>query len=262
MAPYSRLEIDLVRLLDRCESMAHEQQNQKQGLNWRLEKYVCTLQNQIIELSKAERKPNQDTMNDYTKRINFLKGIIETEKKGSLTEKALASQQLPRPLSSISATSRTNKSPAEKAQELHIKTKARIEKEMREELLGSKKDSQGLRNRRPGEESTKEDEESIDSVLQYHQNMQEKIAEDMVRMAQSLKHTSMMASNIIKKDHKKLETSTRLVDSNFVKLKQESDRIEEITNRHCACWMWIALAMVVIVFIMTILFIRVFPKRQ
>ena len=43
---------------------------------------------------------------------------------------------------------------------------------------------------------------SIDTVLQHHQNMQENIAEEMIRMAQSLKHTSLMAGNIIKEDSK------------------------------------------------------------
>jgi hypothetical protein len=28
-----------------------------------------------------DRKPNPDTMNDYTRRVNFLKGFIETERK-------------------------------------------------------------------------------------------------------------------------------------------------------------------------------------
>ena len=32
--------------------------------------------------------------------------------------------------------------------------------------------------------------------------MQENIADEMVKMAQSLKHTSMVASNIIKQDNK------------------------------------------------------------
>ena len=32
--------------------------------------------------------------------------------------------------------------------------------------------------------------------------MQENIAEEMIRMAQSLKHTSLMAGNIIKEDSK------------------------------------------------------------
>ena len=32
--------------------------------------------------------------------------------------------------------------------------------------------------------------------------MQEKIADEMIKMAQNLKHTSVMASNIIKEDNK------------------------------------------------------------
>jgi SNARE protein 1 len=39
-------------------------------------------------------------------------------------------------------------------------------------------------------------------VLEHHQNMQEKIAEEMIQMAQNLKHNSLVASNILKKDNK------------------------------------------------------------
>ena len=45
-------------------------------------------------------------------------------------------------------------------------------------------------------------EEGLDTVLEHHQNMQEKIAEEMIQMAQNLKHNSMVASNILKKDNK------------------------------------------------------------
>ena len=45
-------------------------------------------------------------------------------------------------------------------------------------------------------------EESLDAVLEHHQNMQEKIAEEMIQMAQNLKHNSLVASNILKKDSK------------------------------------------------------------
>lgn len=54
--------------------------------------------------------------------------------KGTINEKAISSQQLARPVSQI--TSKTNTNP-EKVHELHIKTKARIEKEMRDELMGT-----------------------------------------------------------------------------------------------------------------------------
>ena len=48
----------------------------------------------------------------------------------------------------------------------------------------------------------KKTDESLDAVLEHHQNMQEKIAEEMIQMAQNLKHNSMVASNIHKQDTK------------------------------------------------------------
>ena len=56
-------------------------------------------------------------------------------------------------------------------------------------------------NRSTGDKGDTKDE-SIDTVLQYHQNMQENIAEEMIKMAQNLKHSSVVASNIIKEDNK------------------------------------------------------------
>ena len=53
-----------------------------------------------------------------------------------------------------------------------------------------------------GDKKGDEKDESIDTVLKYHQNMQENIAEEMIKMAQNLKHTSVMASNLIKEDNK------------------------------------------------------------
>ena len=45
-------------------------------------------------------------------------------------------------------------------------------------------------------------DESLDTVLEHHQNMQEKIAEEMIQMAQNIKHNSLVACNILKKDTK------------------------------------------------------------
>ena len=67
-------------------------------------------------------------------------------------------------------------------------------------LLKSKKELMVLRLTGDKKRDTKED--SIDTVLQYHQKMQEDIAEEMIGMAKNLKHTSIMASNIIKEDNK------------------------------------------------------------
>ena len=42
-------------------------------------------------------------------------------------------------------------------------------------------------------------EESIDDIIKHHQAMQEKAAEEMIRMAKTMKHNSMAASDMIKK---------------------------------------------------------------
>ena len=52
--------------------------------------------------------------------------------------------------------------------------------------------------------SNSNQEETLDAVLEHHQNMQEKIAEEMIQMAQNLKHNSLVASNVLKKDNQVL----------------------------------------------------------
>ncbi|XP_073230800.1 vesicle transport protein USE1-like isoform X2 [Porites lutea] len=219
----SKLEINFRRLLERCEAMASEIQENKENVSWRLEKK-------------------------------------------SPTEKLLASRQLVRPLSQTSNAQITEADKGRtvnRAQELHIRAKSQINKEMRSELLGedNKKDSHGVRNRLTGNKKSDANDESIDSVLQYHQNLQENIAEEMIKMAQHIKHTSVMASNIIKEDNKTLEQSTKLADSNFEKLKRESERLEELTQTPCSWWIWIMIITVCIVFMWMIIFIRLFPKK-
>ncbi|XP_067039318.1 vesicle transport protein USE1-like [Acropora muricata] len=260
----SRLEINFRRLLERCETMAAELQDDKENVNWRLEKYVTTLHKQLTELKKSSSQPSADTMNEFGKKVEFLNGLIATQKLKSPTKKFIASQQLVRPLSQMLGQTTTSKErPKARAQELHIRAKSQINKEMRKELLENDKrdDTDGLRNRLLGEKKGDTNDDSIDTVLQYHQNMQENIAEEMIKMAQNLKHTSIMANNIIKEDNKALEQATKLADSNFEKLKRESERLEELTQAPCSWWMWIMLIIVCIVFMFMIMFIRLFPKN-
>lgn len=52
----------------------------------------------------------------------------------------------------------------------------------------------------PNFTSNSSSQEDIDSLLKYHQNMQEKVAENMVMLTRSLKEQSQIASTIIKAD--------------------------------------------------------------
>ena len=114
-------------------------------------------------------KPRQDVLTEYSRKVNFLKGLIKTEKMASshvnfpnynlfsgialssqkvatskififvhwiqesASEKAMAAELLtPAPLSSESSAP---------SRELHIQTKARYQKEVRDELLGNSDDT-------------------------------------------------------------------------------------------------------------------------
>lgn len=52
----------------------------------------------------------------------------------------------------------------------------------------------------PNFTSNSTSQEDIDTLLKYHQNMQEKVAENMVMLTKSLKEQSQIASTIIKRD--------------------------------------------------------------
>ena len=59
-----------------------------------------------------------------------------------------------------------------------------------------------------------------------------------------------------------LERATKMAEQNSKKLKTESDRLEELTNRTCSWAIWIMLAIVCAVFINMIIFIKFFPKKR
>lgn len=52
----------------------------------------------------------------------------------------------------------------------------------------------------PNFTSNSTSQEDMDTLLKYHQNMQEKVAENMVMLTKSLKEQSQIASTIIKRD--------------------------------------------------------------
>uniref|UniRef100_A0A8C4K364 Vesicle transport protein USE1 n=1 Tax=Dromaius novaehollandiae TaxID=8790 RepID=A0A8C4K364_DRONO len=102
----------------------------------------------------------------------------------------------------------------------------------------------------------------LDAVLQRHQDMQEKLAEEMLSLARSLKNNTLAAQNVIKQDNQTLSHSLRMADQNFEKLKDESDRLEQHAKKSVNWLLWIMLIVVCFIFISMILFIRIFPKLK
>lgn len=64
----------------------------------------------------------------------------------------------------------------------------------------------------PNFTSTSTSQEDIDTLLKYHQSMQEKVAENMVMLTKSLKEQSQIASTIIKRD---TEVNTSKINLSF-----------------------------------------------
>ncbi|KAL4674712.1 hypothetical protein H8959_018646 [Pygathrix nigripes] len=245
----SRLELNLVRLLSRCEAMAAEKRDPDE---WRLEKYVGALEDMLQALKVHASKPASEVINEYSWKVDFLKGMLQAEKLTSSSEKALANQFLAPGRVPTTARERV---PATKT--VHLHSRARYTSEMRSELLGT---ISGVAASQPVSE--KQSAAELDLVLQRHQNLQEKLAEEMLGLARSLKTNTLAAQSVIKKDNQTLSHSLKMADQNLEKLKTESERLEQHTQKSVNWLLWAMLIIVCFIFISMILFIRIMPKLK
>ncbi|KFW02167.1 Vesicle transport protein USE1, partial [Eurypyga helias] len=215
-------------------------------------------------------KPAPELLNEYSRKVDFLKGLLEAEKLASSTEKALANQFL---APGRTPTTTKERTPATKI--VHLQTKARCTGKMRSELLGTVCFGAAaslllvyrfcffpLSSCRGLASDEKQSAVELDAVLQHHQDMQEKLAEEMLSLARSLKNNTLAAQNVIKQDNQTLSHSLRMADQNFEKLKDESDRLEQHAKKSVNWLLWIMLIVVCFIFISMILFIRIFPKLK
>ena len=201
-------------------------------------------------------------MMGYIKRIDFLKGLVNTTKLTNPVDRVAAVQMLPK-----SSTFTDSIGPNITTQ-IHQKTSAKYNRQMRAELFHSDKGilisfylrkkickcncllflgtlEDGIRQRLA---STNIQDDDLDAFLKYNRNIQEKIAENMISMTSSMKEHALAANAIIKKDIGLLEKSDKLTDVNTVKLKTESLKLQEHTQSHWRCWMWVMIAFVLVVF--------------
>ncbi|XP_023674719.1 vesicle transport protein USE1 isoform X2 [Paramormyrops kingsleyae] len=254
----SRLEINFIRLLSRCESIALEKRVETE---WRLEKYVGALEDMLAALKKSSCKPVTEVLTDYSRKVDFLKGLLEAEKLASPTEKAVANQFL---APGRNPTIASERMPASKT--VHMQAKARCTEEMRGELMGEGTTKKGISGTEVRHRSLPLDERQsaaeLDAVLQHHHNLQEKLAEDMLSLARNLKNNTLAAQSIIKQDNQTLTQSMKQADLNFEKLKTESERLEQHAKKSVNWFLWLMLVLVCFTFISMILFIRLFPRLR
>nr|XP_038950219.1 vesicle transport protein USE1 isoform X2 [Rattus norvegicus] len=140
---------------------------------------------------------------------------------------------------------------------------------MRSELLGTESSGEleadmrkrvSVKGPRPADE--KQSASELDLVLQRHQGLQEKLAEEMLGLARSLKTNTLAAQSVIKKDNQTLSHSLKMADQNLEKLKLESERLEQHAQKSVNWLLWAMLIVVCFVFISMILFIRIMPRLK
>jgi len=206
----SRQEINLRRLLAKCELMCKNQKDDE-----RFEKYIETLEDMVQEVKK-HADTSVEALKSYQKRIINIKarlGITTTSKY----------EEFNNPMNT------------------------------REELLG-------LRHRNTTQVGPNSDD--LDQVLKYQEDVQNKIAEEMLHFTKTLKEQSQLANKIIKKDTEVVSNSALLTEENSSKLLVESSKLAEHNKRAWKCWMWIMLLIVLVVFINMVLFMKIMKKSK
>ncbi|CAK9814544.1 Vesicle transport protein USE1 [Anthophora quadrimaculata] len=250
MNPISREEINIRRLLTRCELMAKEDPRK----DWKLEKYILALDDMIKHLQTLPSISSKDIMIEYIKRTDFLKGLVNTTKLTNPVDRVVAVQMLPK-----SSTFNDSMGP-NIATQIHQKTSAKYNRELQAELFHTDKGAleDGIRQRLS---STNMQDDDLDALLKYNRNIQEKIAENMLSMTSSMKEHALAANAIIKKDITSLERSDKLTDVNTDKLRTESLKLQEHTQSYWRCWMWVMIVFVLVVFFNMALFMKFAKKR-
>lgn len=258
MAPLkTRAEINFIRLLTRCEELA----GSDSADNWKLVNYVGALEEKLSSLKKlgSNEQPASDVLNEYSKKVDFLKNFTKAHNYSAVSTATRASAQIQIPSSSM-VKSVPSDMDYPIGKQIQVKASSRIGLSMREELmLTEKEQSSGLRQR--ATQSHDQGMKDASEFLKHHQKMHEQIAGEMLDLTRSLKHNIVAAKKVIQDDLEVLTKSNEQTDSNLGNLKNASTRLEGHLQKGTNWWLWICLALVCVVFLFMIFFIRFFPKR-
>jgi len=245
----TRAEINFTRLLNQCENMIEDNKEQD---DWRIRKYVESLEERLEEIKKGPNRPSKDVIDDYSRRVNFIKKLLQAADMGSSSEKVVAS-------SLVSHGAATTQKPVTK--KIHQTMTARFAGQQRDELFSTSKSDTVRKRTGDGVGNEGSTTEDLDSILRQHHVQQEKLAEDMLLLARNLKEHSLIAGNIIKKDKDTLNKTSTLTDHNYDQLQDASNKLSYHADRACKCWVWLLLILVFAVFVSMVMFMKLFKKR-
>lgn len=226
----SRNEIDFLRLLERCQAIANK------NTSWRLEKYVDALSESLDKLRNQKvNHLTRDTLEEYGRKIQYLRGLIETEKLPSAEKRLLAAELL---------------APDKDSKADHLVMTNKYHNQMRQLLLS------GNRQRGFGSGSAKATVTSTEDV----NDVNEDITKNLLELTNNIRESMHAANAIIQKDTETLSRVAGGAETVSLKMQRNTDKLGEFVRKGCQFAIWIALILVTCTFLMMVVFIRLFPK--
>jgi len=240
------IDTNFQRLLLKCEEIAEKQELD----DWRFEKYVLSLDEMLKKMnSMSTKKISNDTAKEYAKKVEFLKQLtlLKSKSNANSNDRNLEPLQLTNPGPILSKKDM-------KSKQIYHKVQLNQENQLRQQLLGKSKDSK----------NNESETENVDmnKLLMQQQVSQEKLALEMLKSVENIKNNSLAAKQILVKDNKTLSMLNSEAEKNSDNLSQVSNNLSDRVSRSCNCWIWLMVMLIMTIFIMMVLFMKLFPKKQ
>ncbi|OQV17789.1 putative Vesicle transport protein USE1 [Hypsibius exemplaris] len=280
---YSVPETNFRRLLRKCEDM-----NDRRDYEiWRFEKYVEALE-QLLNTFKASLENVKrgelltDRLSGYDKRVAVLKSIAfpdVNQNENTYRSLLLGDPDSNRPDPSGSVI--TSQTPT--AMAIHHPLPVR---ELSEELAGVvpvdepiNEDQRAFLAQRVGSQNNSLDAQraellnqtvqtsprvnrDMDMAVTAELDRQGQVTDEILYLAQSLKQNMLTAQQLIKKDFKVIDKATAVADRNALRLDKETEKLAEQNKKNTSWWVLLALIGLFVIFVMMVLFMRLFPKPR
>ncbi|XP_058460035.1 vesicle transport protein USE1 [Malaya genurostris] len=235
----SKLEINVRSLIAQCEEIATVDK-----LDWRLKKYIRSLDTMILELGE-QYEPENKLITEYRNRCDELKKASKYVEPSPNLEKI-------RLKSKLKASGDSGEDVIREIRQIHDQ---KFQKELRNELFNGNFNS--TIRRRAGQKVA----ENLEQTVKEYSDVQEQIAENMLLLTRHLKEQTETANKIIKKDTEIVSKSTKLTDQNMSSLSSESTKLQESSKKAWKCWMWLMIGLVMMIFIFMVLFMKIMKKK-
>ncbi|XP_052892713.1 vesicle transport protein USE1 [Anopheles moucheti] len=234
----SKLEINIRSLIAQCEEIVAVDKQ-----DWRLKKYIRSLDIMVEELGEQPDPPEDKLLEMYRNQCTELKQASGyAEPSASEKERLRYKPRATEPIGD------------DVMREVRQFQKQSFERELRSELFNG---NFSTIRRRAGQKVA----ENLEQTVKQYSTEQEKLAEDMLRLTRNLKEQTETANKILKKDTEIVSKSSKLTDQNTSSLTTESSKLQENSKKACKCWMWLMIVFVIVTFIFMVMFMKIMKKR-